>query len=66
MHCHAEKKARALSDLNRTAAYRFGQPDPGRPPDLGRPGSAPQPRPVSLFLEIHFDDFEDPCKFEIP
>jgi hypothetical protein len=61
MHCHAEKKARALSDLNRTAAYQFGQLDPGRPPDLGRPGSAPQTSARFFFSEIHFGDFVDPC-----
>jgi hypothetical protein len=35
MRCPAEKKGRAPFDLNRTAVYRFGQPDPGQATGLG-------------------------------
>jgi hypothetical protein len=54
MRYRAKKKARAPSDLNRTAAYRFGQPGPGQATGLGRPGSDPPPRPDFFFLVIHF------------
>jgi hypothetical protein len=45
------KKTHALSDLDWTVAYQFALPGEGRPPDLGRPGSDPPPRPESLFFQ---------------
>jgi hypothetical protein len=46
----SEEDDAALSDLNRTATYRFSQLGLGRPTDLGWPGSDPPPRPVTFFL----------------
>jgi hypothetical protein len=66
MCCPAEKKARAPSDLNRTVAYRFGQPDPGQATGLGPALLRPAASARFFFLGIHFDDFVNPCKFEIP
>jgi hypothetical protein len=66
MCCPAEKKARTPSDLNRMVAYRFGQPDPEQAAGLGPALLRPAASARFFFLGIHFDDFVNPCKFEIP
>jgi hypothetical protein len=50
MRRRAKKTSRTPSDLDRTAAYRFGQPKPGQAADLGRPGRRLPLWPVSLFF----------------
>jgi hypothetical protein len=56
------KKDRAPSDLNRTAVYRFGAARSRQAAGLGRPGSAPQPRPNSVFFQLIVCCFINPCK----
>jgi hypothetical protein len=57
-----EKKGRAPSDLNRTAARLAG---PGQAAGLGPAWLSPTASAHFFFLENHFDDFVNPCKFEI-
>jgi hypothetical protein len=45
-----EEEGRAPSDLDRTAAYRFGRVWPGQAADLGRPGRRLPLRPAFLFF----------------
>jgi hypothetical protein len=54
---------RAPSDLDRTAAYRFGCEWPGQAADLGRPGRRLPLRPAFLFFSANrFSFFQNACK----
>jgi hypothetical protein len=65
MRYRAKEKGRAPSDLDRTAAYRFGRARPGQAADLGRPGQRPPPRPISFFLQqINFPFLQNACKIQ--
>jgi hypothetical protein len=50
----SEEEGRAPSDLDQTAAYRFGRAWPGQATDLGRLGRRLPPRPTFFFLAIRF------------
>jgi hypothetical protein len=59
-----EEEGRAPSDLDRTAAYRFGHAWPGQAVDLGRPGRRLPLWPAFLFFQqIDFPFCKMPARF---
>jgi hypothetical protein len=60
-----EEEGHAPSDLDRTAAYRFGRARPGQAVDLGRPGQRPPPRSALLFFSKSIFPFcKMPARFK--
>jgi hypothetical protein len=66
MHNPARKKGRALSDLNRTAAYRFTVARPGQAAGFGPAWLRSAASARIFFFRYYFIVFANPCKFKNP
>jgi hypothetical protein len=63
MQCRGEDDV-APSDLDRTAAYHFGQPGPEQAAGFGPAWLRSVASARIFFSVIHFIVFANPCKFE--